>query len=81
MACINPDGTLTQVAAWVLSALLAHPAGTEGLAALTGLPLYRVRGTVRETGAAGLIESGPDGWQLTDKGREVLELSLEDATP
>lgn len=81
MACINPDGTLTEVAARVLSALLERRAGTEGLAAATGLPLYRVRGTVRETGAAGLIEEGSEGWRLTDKGREVLELSLEDVAP
>jgi hypothetical protein len=78
MACINPDGTLSVVAHRVLSAL-TRPLTPEALAAAAGVPLYRVRGTVRETSAAGLIEAVDGGWLLTDKGREVLELAEVEA--
>jgi hypothetical protein len=74
MACINPDGTLSVVAHRVLSALI-RPATAEALARTAGFPLYRVRGTMRETAAAGLIEPVDGGYRLTDKGRAVLELA------
>jgi hypothetical protein len=73
LACINLDGTLTEVARQVLSALTA-PLTPEEVAARTGLPLYRIRATFRETGRAGLIEAADGGWRLTDLGREALEL-------
>jgi hypothetical protein len=78
MACINPDGTLSVVAHRVLSAL-TRPATAAALAHASGFPLYRVRGTVRETQAAGLIEPVEGGYRLTDKGREVLELAEVEA--
>jgi len=78
MACINPDGTLSVVAHRVLSAL-TRPLAPEALAQEAGVPLYRVRGTLRETGAAGLIEQVEGGYLLTDKGREVLELAEVEA--
>ena len=78
MACINPDGTLSVVAHRVLSAL-TRPLAPEALAQAAGVPLYRVRGTLRETGAAGLIEQVEGGYLLTDKGREVLELAEVEA--
>jgi predicted transcriptional regulator len=74
MACINPDGTLTVVAQRVLSAL-TRPLTPAALAAAAGFPLYRVRGTLRETGQAGLVTETPEGFVLTDKGHEVLELA------
>lgn len=73
MACINPDGTLTAVAAQVLT-LLQVPHHPDALAAAAGLPLYRVRATLRETGRAGLIAETPAGWRLTEAGHEALEL-------
>jgi hypothetical protein len=78
MACINPDGTLSVIAHRVLSAL-TRPLTPEALARATAVPLYRVRGTVRETGAAGLIEPVDGGYLLTEKGREVLALAEVEA--
>ncbi len=77
MACINPDGTLTLVAQAVLTAL-DPPRSPEDAAMVAGFPLYRVRATLRETLAHGLLEEADGRYGLTDKGREVLELSRED---
>ncbi len=78
MACINPDGTLTKIARAVLTAL-NPPKSPYQVSVAAGLPLYRVRATLRETAAAGLIITTADDLVgLTDKGVEVLELSSEE---
>jgi hypothetical protein len=90
MPCLNPDGTLTRFAHAVLSRLDAGPAGAAAIASASALPLYRIRATIRETAAAGLIEPGLGSastlpimekedddsrpWALTPLGREALEL-------
>lgn len=80
MACINPDGTLSVVARRVLS-LLRRPHDLPALAAATGLPVWRLRATIRETGHARLIapaeEAGPDRWALTALGEEALALDAD----
>ena len=73
MACVNTDGTLTQSARSVLSA--AHePTLPDEIAAQTGLPLYRIRSSLRELREAGLIEAQLDGkYRLTTAGIERIE--------
>lgn len=81
MACINPDGTLTEVAKRSLT-LLAVPYTAARLAEAAGLPLWRVRATLRETGRAKLVacldpQAVDPSWQLTELGVEALELSRD----
>ena len=81
MACINPDGTLTEVAKRSLT-LLAVPHTSARLAEAAGLPLWRVRATLRETGRAKLVacldpDAADPSWQLTELGAEALELSQD----
>ena len=79
MACINPDGTLTDIARSVLEQLRI-PRTAEQAAAAVGLPLYRVRATFRETGRAGLIRpSEPESAAhlLTELGEEALALDAD----
>lgn len=77
MACINSDGTLTAISRRVLTVLAAPHTAAE-LAAATGMPLYRVRATLRETGRARLVKAvggSDDGaYQLTALGRDALDL-------
>ena len=76
MACINPDGTLSVVAAQILSHLSTHgPSPIDSLTTATGLPLYRVRATLRETGDAGLVEALHEEWRLTALGIEALDIN------
>jgi hypothetical protein len=85
VACINPDGSLSVVAKAVLSRL-ATPMTVPALAEATGLPVYRIRATIRETGRARLIAAAADDadsrdgpWLLTDLGQEALTLDEEGA--
>jgi DNA-binding IclR family transcriptional regulator len=71
MACLNGDGSLTVVAGAILAAL-ATAEDPADVAAATGLPLYRVRGGLREMTQAGLVEPLEGGFKLTPRGRELL---------
>jgi DNA-binding IclR family transcriptional regulator len=73
MACVNTDGTLTQSAQSVLGAA-REPALPEEIAAQTGLPLYRIRSSLRELHNVGLIEAQLDGrYRLTTAGIERID--------
>ena len=71
MACVGADGSLTASARAILAA--TRRGGTaESIAATTGLPLYRVRGALRELLAANLIEPFEGGHRLTPAGETRL---------
>jgi DNA-binding IclR family transcriptional regulator len=54
MACLNPDGTLTSSAEAILAAIQTSNR-PEDIAQATGLPLYRVRSSLRELVELGLL--------------------------
>ncbi len=73
MACINPDGTLTKSAKALLQAIDA-PLSPEEISAAIGQPLFKVRSSLREMGNAGLIIEKEGRHQITDTGKEALDL-------
>jgi DNA-binding IclR family transcriptional regulator len=71
MACLNPDGTLTASAIALLKALTQ--AGTPQEAAeRTGLPLYRIRSSLRELVEAGLLEESEGSYHTTPSGMQRI---------
>ena len=72
MACIDADGRLTRSGELILLAMMA-PADVETAAKESGLPLFKVRGAVRELSKAGLLTETNGGFKVTDKGIEKLE--------
>jgi len=73
MACINPDGTLAPSAQSILTALRGGAAKAETLAQQAGLPLFRVRSSMRELVQAGLVTEQEGAYALTDAGSERLK--------
>jgi predicted transcriptional regulator len=71
MACVSPDGTLTSQARRVLAALRA-PRSAEDVATEIDVPLYRVRSSLRELVAAGLLVERDGGYQVSAAGLEKL---------
>ena len=71
MACISSDGTLTVQAKLVLTAFQT-PRTPEDVAAATELALFRIRGSLRELIAAGLLEQSGDTFQITTAGQQRL---------
>ncbi|RME20541.1 MAG: hypothetical protein D6798_20240 [Deltaproteobacteria bacterium] len=71
MACVNPDGSLSSTARTVLEALAAGTTDAQ-LAASLGLPMYRLRSSLRDLRGAGLVAADSDRHVLTDEGRQSL---------
>ena len=74
MACVNPDGTLSGVAEKILS-LVEGGAEVKALAEAAGVPVYRVRASLRELVQAGLLVEAEGGWASTEAGRAAVTRS------
>lgn len=75
MACINPDGTLTPTAQAVVAAL-ENPRSPRDIGQAAGLPIYRVRATLRELVEADLANEQDGLYNLTESGKERLSDQL-----
>ncbi|MGQ9545748.1 MAG: hypothetical protein ACUVTR_01085 [Dehalococcoidia bacterium] len=73
MACISPDGKLTQSGTKMIRALKAGLWSPEEIAKNTGLPLFRVRSGLRELTQAGLVDQKEDRYKLSEKGTNLVE--------
>lgn len=71
MACISPEGTLTESARRMLQAVQT-PATPEEVAQSTGLPLFRVRSGLRELVQAGLVAETEGRYQITEAGQQKM---------
>lgn len=71
VACVKPDGTLTELGRQGLEALTAH-GNVDSAAAATGLPLYRVRMLARALIDEGLLEDAGGTLRPTLLGQEKL---------
>jgi DNA-binding IclR family transcriptional regulator len=67
MACVNPDGQLSEAAQLILSAM-DQPVPLQQVAAATGLPMYRIRSAVRELSEGGFATEDGGEWQITGVG-------------
>jgi len=71
MACVNPDGTLSESAKALLMAL-TKPAAAEEIAKQVGQPLFKVRSSLRELASAGLIQEQDEKYLITASGKTRL---------
>lgn len=71
MACLNPDGEITEAARKILSSM-ELPVSLSHVAAETGLPMYRIRSAVRELADAGLAAEAGGEWQVTGGGMAAI---------
>jgi len=71
MACVNPDGSLSESAQKLL-AVLAEPLSPEDISGKTGQPLFRVRSSLREMVEAGLVSEAGGSYTTTPAGKELL---------
>jgi len=71
LACISDNGTLSPIGKQVLAALRS-PGSEADIATSTGLPLYRVRSSIRELTSAGLLLQSSSSYQITEAGLDHL---------
>ena len=67
MACLNTDGTLTSSARELLK-LATQPISPETISSELGTPLFKVRASLRELLAAGLVIESQAGYQTSEEG-------------
>ncbi len=72
MACVDPDGTLTVTARRLLTSLSDGPLLPEEIMTLLKVPLFMLRGNLRELAEMGLVREDGGLYYLTDKGRAGL---------
>ncbi|GFK96060.1 hypothetical protein NNJEOMEG_03934 [Fundidesulfovibrio magnetotacticus] len=73
MACVKPNGELTELGRRVLDGLAVH-ATPEAAAAAVGLPVYRARMAARALEAAGLARGEAGRYALTPEGERRLAM-------
>ncbi len=78
MACINPDGTLTEAALSLMTVIEDHHS-LEEVAGVSGIPLYLVRATARDLINAGLAVEKDVLYYLTEDGSARLKKARSDS--
>jgi predicted transcriptional regulator len=73
MACVNPDGSITE-SAKALLAVIGNPLTPEEISKKLGQPLFKVRSSLREMTGADLVEQQDDKFVITEKGREKISV-------
>jgi hypothetical protein len=71
MACVKPDGSLTETAK-VLLRQLENPLNAEEIAPLVRQPLFKVRSIMRELVGNGLAMEVEGRFQISSKGKGKL---------
>ncbi|MBN1223763.1 MAG: hypothetical protein JXB23_10970 [Candidatus Aminicenantes bacterium] len=71
MACVNPDGTVSETAKALLR-ILNNPLMPEDISKQLGQPLFKVRSSLREMAAAEFIKEQDGKYIITEKGKEKI---------
>lgn len=74
MACVNADGTITATAKALLKTL-EIPLSAEEIAGRLGLPLFRIRSSLRELAVAGFVVIQGDKYRTSEEGKRKDEAS------
>jgi predicted transcriptional regulator len=70
--CIKPDGTLSVSAEMILK-VCDQPVSIDEMAQATGLRAFRIKTSIRELTAAGLLMQQDDRFVLTPAGTALLQ--------
>jgi predicted transcriptional regulator len=71
MACVNPDGSLTESAKALLKSI-STPLGPEEISKKLGQPLFKIRSSLREMVSAGLVNEEKGKYIVTKMGKEKI---------
>jgi predicted transcriptional regulator len=71
MACVNPDGTISESAKALLNTVQS-PLTPEEISRQVGQPLFKVRSSLREMVQAELVREEDGKYVITEKGKEKI---------
>ena len=71
MACVNPDGSISESARVLLKAA-DSPGTPEEIGKKIGQPLFKIRSSLRELHDAGFVAEKDGKYSATDAGKKML---------
>ncbi|MEA3420603.1 MAG: hypothetical protein U9Q97_02855 [Acidobacteriota bacterium] len=71
MACVNPDGTITESAKALLR-IIENPKTPVEISKQLGQPLFKIRSSLREMVSANLVKEEGDRYKISEKGKEKI---------
>jgi predicted transcriptional regulator len=71
MACVNPDGSISESGRALIKAAESHVTPEE-IGKKIGQPLFKIRSSLRELHDAGLIAEKDGKYSATDAGKKML---------
>jgi len=71
MACVNPDGTVSESARALLK-IVENPLTPEEISEQVGQPSFKVRSSLREMSQAELVIEEEGKFTITEKGKEKI---------
>ena len=71
MACVNPDGTLSESAKTILSSVKEAKTAEE-ISRLLDMPLFKIRSALRDLISARFVQEDNGKYQITEEGIKVL---------
>jgi predicted transcriptional regulator len=71
MACVNPDGTITESARALLG-IIENPKTPEEISKQLGQPLFKIRSSLREMVSADLVKEEGGRYKISEKGKEKI---------
>jgi predicted transcriptional regulator len=72
MPCIDDSGNLSDSGKALLSALSKEQLDVKTISSQIGVPLFKVRSSIRELVEAGLIQESNEKYSLTEEGKNFL---------
>ena len=72
MPCIDDEGNISDSGIALIKALSKERLDVKALSSQIGVPLFKVRSSIREMVEAGLLEESDEKYNLTEKGKTFL---------
>ena len=77
MPCVDESGNFSEAALKLLTALSKNQLDSKAISSEVGVPLFKVRSSLRELVEAKLLEEIGEKFKLTDYGKTLLEKALK----
>lgn len=72
MPCIDDSGNISDSGKALLSALSKEQLDVKSISSQIGVPLFKVRSSIRELVEAGLIQESNEKYNITEEGKNFL---------
>lgn len=73
MPCIDDSGRLSESGEKLIKSLLSEDLDAKEISSRIGVPIFKVRSSIRELIEAGLIAEAGEKYRIMEKGKEMIK--------